>query len=111
MNPERTHPSPSVVSPLQGFVDAGALPVLLLGGAVQLDENLGARLGHLAAGLQGGVGLPLAVPIPPALDRGHLLVFLCLHLGLQPARLLSQLIAHDPEVPGSEEEREISGRR
>ena len=98
--------------PLQGFVDAGARWLLLLGGAVQLDENLGARLGHLAAGLQGGVGQPLAaIPILPALDRGHLLVFLCLHLGLQPASLLSQLIPNPPEVPGSEEEREISRRR
>ena len=99
--------------PLEGFVDAGALCMLLLGSAVQLDENLGARLRHLAAGLQGGVGRPLAVTtILPALDRGHLLVFLCLHLGTQPATsLLSQLTVNSPEVPGSEEERGINRRR
>ena len=94
--------------PLHGFVDAGAQWLPLLGGAVQLDENLGARLGHLAAGLQGGVrGILAAIPILPALDRGRLLVFLCLHLGRQPARFLSQLTAHVPEVPGSEEERSV----
>ena len=80
---ERTHPSPSVVPPLQGFVDAGALWLLLLGGAVQLDENLGARLRHLAAGLQGGVGLPPTI-LPP-LNGGHHLVFVGPHLGPQVA--------------------------
>ena len=104
----RTHPSPSLALPLHRFVNPRAIVMFFFCFAFELDNDLTAGWRQIAAANHGRVGMPNAISICPPFDRWHHLVLLAHHLCLQGATLLSQLIAHPPEVPGSDKEREYS---